>query len=107
MGRKVEKRAMKQIEEVINGTANPDELFEIGKKYMASGNYDVAFEAFTKAKSLGHVKSITGLGILIASGRYSKQYPPSVGIAYLEEAVTKGDTQAKELLSFYKQEVHQ
>mgnify|MGYP002624663331 FL=1 len=98
---------MKQIEEVINGTTNPDELFEIGRKYMASGNYDIAFEAFTKAKSLGHVKSITGLGILIASGRYSKQYPPSVGIAYLEEAVSKGDTQAKELLAFYKQEVHQ
>ena len=87
----------------IKNTTNHTELFAIGQKYMASGNYDVAFEAFTKAKSLGHVESITGLGILIASGRYGKQYPPSVGIAYLEEAVSKGDTQATELLSFYKQ----
>ena len=30
---------MRQIE----NTTNPDELFEIGQKYMASGNYDVAF----------------------------------------------------------------
>lgn len=89
----------------IDNATNPDELFEIGQKYMASGNYDVAFEAFTKAKSLGHVKSITGLGILIASGRYGKQYPPSVGIAYLEEAVSKGDTQAKELLSLDRKSV--
>ena len=101
------KRTMKQIEEVINGTTNPDELFEIGQKRMASGNYNIAFKVFTKAKSLGNVKSITGLGILIASGRYGKKYPPSVGIAYLEEAVSKGDNQAKELLEFYKQEVHQ
>jgi TPR repeat protein len=95
---------MKEKIRTILASDNANELFVIGQKYMASGNYKIAFEAFNKARTLGHVKSLTGLGILIASGKYRGKYTYTLGIKYLEEAISKGDIEAKSILEFYRQE---
>ena len=87
---------------IIFNETNAQTLYEYGVRCINDGNYSAAYEALVKAKDLGHVPSMAKLGWLLVSGKHViGKNGFRIGSEYLKEASEKGDTKAKEILSFY------